>query len=461
MSAHGRHGPWQWQEISFGHDRVALLVGSQVQLHARLPPGLYQWKQRHATTGEIEDDDGKIIARSDKNCEDIDMSASKRQHLYLVLEDWEHGYTIRKIDVESFDAADDAAAAKDPEALPEPPVIRVEADHSQPAFFPALGTKILALQPSAGAAALPVFDAATMGLAVAPQPQGDALARRPTLVAVGSDRIYGLEGVRVKSPSGGEREVRHFEVLRAPAPPGTKLWSWSSVPAPPPFDPGCVTCHAAHPDGRTVFFSAAAASGASSKVGSGGGGTFSFNTQRLEWTCHGAWMLPFAGQAHYDAKLDAWVGIYAGDTDNAGGDAAARGRVCSCAVVAPGRRRMPAPETKVCAEALFCEDEKRHAGAALVHMGDGGRFCVLECVKPKPKPAAAKATTKKVWKEKQPEISNGHHLPDSPEHLLLVTAFVLEYGDQGELAAAATRRLSYVVPEEAAKFLEKPVAFWM
>ncbi|CAL4952076.1 unnamed protein product [Urochloa decumbens] len=395
------------------------------------------------------------------------MSASNKRHLYVVLEDWEPGYTIRKIDVESFDAADDAAAAaKDPEALPEPPVIRVEADHGQPAAsFAALGTKILALQPSAGAVGLPVFDTATLGLAVAPQPQGGALARRPTLVAVGGDRIYGLDGVRVKAPAaagraagaGGDRELRHFEVLRAPAPPGRKIWSWSSVPAPPPFDPGSVVCHAVHPDGRTVFFSSAG--GSSSKAA--GGGTFSFNTQRLEWTCHGAWMLPFAGQAHYDAKLDAWVGIYAGDTDNAGVDAAARGRVCSYAVVAPGRRRVPAPETKVCAEALFCEDEKRHAGSALVHMGDGGRFCVLECVKPKPRAAAAKTTTKKVWKEKQPEISNGHRMPDSPEHLLLVTAFGLEYGDQGELTAAETRRRSYVVPEGAAKFLEKPVAFWM
>jgi hypothetical protein len=30
-------------------------------------------------------------------------SSSSKQHLYLVLEDWEQGYTIRKIAVESFD----------------------------------------------------------------------------------------------------------------------------------------------------------------------------------------------------------------------------------------------------------------------------------------------------------------------------------------------------------------------
>jgi hypothetical protein len=44
-----------------------------------------------------------------------------------------------------------------------------------------------------------------------------------------------------------------------------------------------------------------------------------------------------------------------------------------------------------------------------------------------------------------------------------VTAFGLKYGDQGELTAAVARRQrrSYAVPENAAKFLEKPVAFWM
>jgi hypothetical protein len=347
--------------------------------------------------------------------------------------------------------------AKDPEALPEPPVICVEAEHGQAALFTALGTRILALQRSAGAG-VPVFDTATLGLAIAPRPQGNALARCPTLVAVGGDRIYGLEGTKAAGAA-GDRELRHFEVLRAPAPPGRTLWSWSTVPAPPPFSPSSVVCHAAHPDGRTVFFSTTECA-AGSKAGGGvtGTGTFSFNTQRLEWTCHGAWLLPFTGQAHYDAKLDAWVGIYGGDTENGNDDAgAARGRVCSCGVVTPGRRRAPAPERKVGAEQLLFEDEKRHVGAALVYMGDS-RFCLLECVKPKPRAAR----TKRVWKEKQPE-SNGHRLTDPSGHLLHVTAFGLKYGDQGELTAAVARRQrrSYAVPENAAEFLEKPVAFWM
>ncbi|OEL24114.1 hypothetical protein BAE44_0014867 [Dichanthelium oligosanthes] len=252
---------------------------------------------------------------------------------------------------------------------------------------------------SSAGAGVPVFDTSTLGLAVAPLPQGHALAQCPTLVAVGGDRIYGLEGTK----AAGDREVCHFEVLRAPAPPGRRQWSCRLL-------------------------------------------------RRAPRRPH----LVLLRRAPYDARLDAWVGICGDDTDDAG----ARGRVCWCDVVAPGRRRIPAPEWKLEAEPLFFEDEKRHAGAALVYMGNS-RFCLLEFVKPTPEPVKPKATgTKKVWKEKQPE---SRRPPDSSVHLLHVTAFGLKYGDEGELTAAAMRRQrrSYAVPEGAAKFLKKPVAFCM
>lgn len=38
-----------------------------------------------------------------------------------------------------------------------------------------------------------------------------------------------------------------------------------------PFNPSSIVCHVVHPDARTVFPSV------------DGAGTFSFNTQRLEW----------------------------------------------------------------------------------------------------------------------------------------------------------------------------------
>ncbi|KAL6627289.1 hypothetical protein ACP70R_031015 [Stipagrostis hirtigluma subsp. patula] len=367
-----------------------------------------------------------------------DMSAPKR-HLYLVLEDWEQGYTIRKIDVDSFEAAGASDGAgldsMDPAPLPDPPVFRVEAEHGHAALFTAVGTRILAVHRSAGAG-VPVFDTATLALAVAPHPPpGDALVYCPTLVAVGGDRVYGLD-----CASYGDRAPRRFEALHAPAPPRRRQWSWSAVPAPPPFNPLFVACHAVHPDGRTVFFSVDVDPLGPAKKQSSG--TFSFDTKRLEWNYHGGWMLPFRGQAHFDGELNAWVGLGGGGHGDAGVDSHVH--VCCCDVVAPGRSRNkpPPPATlKLGAELLFCDDKKRHVGAALVYLGES-RFCLLECVK-------AKAGKTKKNQEQG-------------SHLLHVTAFGLKYGRKGELTTAMRRRgRSYVVPEEAANILGNPVAFWL
>lgn len=50
------------------------------------------------------------------------MQAAGAAHLYLTLDDWERGYSVRKVDVDAFD--DDKA-----EADPEHPVVRFEARH--------------------------------------------------------------------------------------------------------------------------------------------------------------------------------------------------------------------------------------------------------------------------------------------------------------------------------------------
>nr|CAB3495328.1 unnamed protein product [Digitaria exilis] len=56
-------------------------------------------------------------------------------------------------------------------------------------------------------------------------------------------------------------------------------------------------CHAAHPDGRTVPFSA------------DGSGTFAFDAEAEAWARHGEWVLPFKGQAFYEGEAEAWVGL--------------------------------------------------------------------------------------------------------------------------------------------------------
>ncbi|KAF0908261.1 hypothetical protein E2562_023879 [Oryza meyeriana var. granulata] len=92
----------------------------------------------------------------------------------------------------------------------------------------------------------------------------------------------------------------------------------------------------------------------------------------------GDWVLPFAGQAHYDGDLNSWVGLHADD----GELAAADGRVCSCNVPSTGASSStPTPEWKAGSEKVFIQDPGwRHVDAKLVYMAGPGRseYCLLE-----------------------------------------------------------------------------------
>ncbi|KAK8449531.1 hypothetical protein SEVIR_7G234150v4 [Setaria viridis] len=85
----------------------------------------------------------------EQHCDD--GAAAKRprrgqKHLYLVMDDWEMGYSIHKLEVDAFEPTSDAAAAAGDKLrrLPVPCALRIEvpADRN-PAIVTALGSKIL------------------------------------------------------------------------------------------------------------------------------------------------------------------------------------------------------------------------------------------------------------------------------------------------------------------------------
>jgi hypothetical protein len=85
-------------------------------------------------------------------------------------------------------------------------------------------------------------------------------------------------------------------------------WSWNKTPPELPFDAQSISSYAVHPRGRTLFVSA-------------GGwrvdvGTFTYGTGSGKWSRCGDWELPFRGQGHYDADLDAWVGLHRAKPDD-------------------------------------------------------------------------------------------------------------------------------------------------
>uniref|UniRef100_A0A0D3EXP1 DUF1618 domain-containing protein n=1 Tax=Oryza barthii TaxID=65489 RepID=A0A0D3EXP1_9ORYZ len=308
-----------------------------------------------------------------------------KRRLYLVLDDSKHGYGFRRIDMDEYyfeadDSGDDSALERMTEYLPSRRCLRVKAPRHQAMLFKALGTKIIATHPSPTRAAIPAYDS------------------------------------RAQAVSAG------------PAwPPGCT--PWTAAAAAPPFDPSRITSYAAHPNGRAFFVSVARKDVPFFPTLSRGwpwlhaGSTFCFDTESLEWTDYGCWMLPFQGQGHYDAELDAWVGICRHPDKP--------GRLCSSDVPAPRIRgrdsRWRVPSCKIGKDVLFCKDKERHRGVALHYMGSDSNFCLLECVE---QPAA------------------------TASRLMYVRMFRLKYGKDGGLRTATRGRWGrcFLLPPEASSF---------
>ncbi|KAM0823965.1 hypothetical protein ACQ4PT_070538 [Festuca glaucescens] len=240
-----------------------------------------------------------------------------------------------------------------------------------------------------------LYDTTTGGLAVgrrAPRRNGSP-ARLYFIPNAAEDRLYMMGTSKFH---GGEDP---FEVL---AEEEGGRWAWSSVRK-PPFSTWKVACHAAHPHGRTIFFSVY------------GKGTYSFDTHTQEWKHRGYWMLPFRGRAHYDAQLDAWVGI-----DRTCGEVG----VCSCDFVpSGGDHQGPPPARKLARENLLCEDWRRTTKVTITYLGRG-RFCLVE---------------QRFWKGVDVDIGDN-------VYLFYITTFELRYDKEGELRAARRRTHSYTMP---------------
>uniref|UniRef100_M8B0V3 Uncharacterized protein n=1 Tax=Aegilops tauschii TaxID=37682 RepID=M8B0V3_AEGTA len=167
-----------------------------------------------------------------------------------------------------------------------------------------------------------------------------------------------------------------------------------------------VVCTAAHPDGRTIFFSTYY------------GITYSFDTETREWKHQGDWTLPFQWHACYDGELDAWVGL------RLGSDELEPGTVCCCDVVpAAGGEGHPPPSWKIVKEKIVCEDRDRTLGTTLTRIGRG-TYCLIEY---------------RAGKDGGPGDSR----------LFYATAFSLRYDKDGELRATARRTRSYTSPRKS------------
>uniref|UniRef100_A0A8R7UM60 Uncharacterized protein n=1 Tax=Triticum urartu TaxID=4572 RepID=A0A8R7UM60_TRIUA len=329
-----------------------------------------------------------------------------------------------------YESDDDAARHEDGEIetvgaawslLPEA-LIRLPAQTGE--FFVASGTKILITDCGWPEHAVPVFDVHSRSLTLGPRPHSRTCPHTPIYMPVGRNVVSVDAGSSTK--------------LLYPPPPerSSFAWSWDKLADKPPFRRVDVTCHAAHPDGQTLFVST---------VNKGAPATFTLDTGAEDgvavWKQHGRWKLPFKGQALFDPALDAWVGL-SGDKDTLG-------HLCSSdvpPVEADDAGSEMAPLWRLSKEKMLCGDPgEEHLGADLVYMGGRSKFCILQCF-----------SISDPYKEKV----NEENLPR--RHLLQLITFTLKYDKNGQLTTAKRRRVRcFELLRHADPLFDDIRAFWI
>ncbi|CAL4927271.1 unnamed protein product [Urochloa decumbens] len=407
----------------------------------------------------------EVSSMSNRRCR---RRTEKPRHLYLVLDDWSWGYSIRKIDLSDDPRLQLIAEGLAPGRnictsryrLP-PPFFRFQAQRSEPKYIAgAFESKILAMQSLIGPKfweGVHVYDVRNQSFMFAGQRWPVML--KPIYIPVG-DWLFVLTAgsfIRLKQPS--------FNKCGLPY----------ELPK-PTFQTDHVISYAIHPNERTIFVSIG---------GSVDSATFCFDMAQDEWAQHGQWQLPFIGRGYFDPELDAWVGLSS--------VVGTFGHLCSCDL-APCPYEVPfhmgathkCPDLKISKEKLFSEvAAERHIGVTLVYMGGGSRFCLLECIRLQADLAdeptvglvdevnedsvnvVNEDSVSVVNEDSSISVVNPHSVTLVNEkygmHFLKLTTFSLKYDKIGNLTTGNSRCVRYYsLPQKVTKpMLEHPVAFWM
>ncbi|OEL34729.1 hypothetical protein BAE44_0004251 [Dichanthelium oligosanthes] len=250
-------------------------------------------------------------------------SNEKQRHLYLVLDDWSQGYSIRKINLSA--------------EYIRLPLIPADVARGDAIFT----CRVL------------VFDIhkQTLILGHGSWPRQDVL--HPIYISIGG-RLFVL--------GGGSFDMVY--PLPAYDDANWENFAWSSFKLPnPTFQCDRITSYVVHPDEQTMFVSSAEEAGVPA--------TFTFKP--MMWRRHGPWQLPFTGRGYFVPKLGAWVGLSR--------DLNTIGHICSCNVVSASSvaSHNECPALKLSKEKLFSDvPAEKHIGATLVYMGGENKFCLLE-----------------------------------------------------------------------------------
>lgn len=285
------------------------------------------------------------------------MTSNPRQHLYVILDDWESGFSIRKFDLDTDDQLI-PRRLKSREAgtcLP-PPFISFRAQRKFPTYFSgAFGSKILAMHPKEenspdrGGFCFDVHEQSLNCI----RRHTDQL--RPVYFPIGN-KLFAL----------GYLSLELLDLQSLVSPSSQLDGGWCKLDDSTPVDSMFVVSGAVLPDRHTIFVSVDGMTGAA---------TYSLTIPEdgsYKWKHHGEWMLPFDGCGYLDQELNTWVGLALYGEEP--------GRICSCEL--PSVNSEGRPDVKYSQEYLFTEDPaEKHVGSTLVYMGHQSKFCLVECVK--------------------------------------------------------------------------------
>ncbi|CAL4915384.1 unnamed protein product [Urochloa decumbens] len=387
-----------------------------------------------------------------------------KKHLYLVLDDLNKGCSVHKLDIHEDDGGVGVR-----QQLPLP-VTRLHyptlGDHP---YVGVLGSNVVGIGSGSPESSWPcnrragvtvAFDVKTAALTMLrdlPTGERDSYVVHLT-VAVGN-RMYMIESGSGEYKHGDEPCTGAMHCLKHTTTagggddddqeqwpwwdfsfesPSLMRWRWNDVQDGTPFHASGIMAHALHPGGRAFFVSL---HDPRVHAGDDRRGTFSYDTGKEGggcWTRHGDWELPFAGQAHYDAGLDAWLGLHL-HTHNR--EFYMDGYLCTCDVPPLGGGGTLAPDWRLSNEELFHVDPQRHIDAKIVPTGGGGSFCLVEILT-------------------REGVRRDECLGDGDKCVLRLTTFRAEYAADGELTITARRPAGHYYISRYI-YMFQPQAFWM
>lgn len=347
-----------------------------------------------------------------------------------MLDDWIRGFTIHRVDADG-----DRVEPVPRHHLPKTPAVRLESPGMEAhMLFSALGSSkiFIVTDQQHGQTPALLFDTCTGSLAFGPR----VPARGFNIVVHAGEAIYAFS-----SPS--YNDDNSFQVMSwaptaldqldaNPQHPSEEVWAWRTLPGPPPpHDPyEMITSYAVHPDRRTIFMTTSYCDRPGIQKR-----TYSFNTKRCAWRWH-SWTLPFLGSGHFDAELDAWVGLHSD------------GYVCACRVPSDNGSATPMSlgsmqlDWQRLEDKLFRKDWERHVRASLTYMGSS-KFCLLESVM-------------------REAVDDGYdHMSDHDGCVLHMTMFSLKYDNMGELQMTNLQSTRSYLVSKHKNHSFAPVAFWM